>query len=404
MVSTMQVSAQEGDIFWIGSTSAEETRGNAIFRYSFDGGTIDTLVKASDLSPNESRYFIDLAFDPLRESVVWTDTGYTNSEGYAMQGAIMRVSRSGGNPEPVLEGLVCGIGSLSDIEVDPYWDTLYWGQASDCPHFGLWKSVLSVRPPEPHNLETSGNYAVGAVELHHGKAFLYWSNNDFFETEPHGILRAPVNRAPVYQIGAEEYIVQESVCDFIVSVNTARIFWTPCETSVIRSADLDGNDVQDLLISDATIGKMTIDEFAEVIYWTEPAAGKIKRANLDGSSSEVVLSGLNSPGSLKLSFGEFVITSVEPEMEIPQGLILNGIFPNPLNSRTTIDFEMVRPGNVVLEVYDVLGRRIDVLANGHFDSGRHEIDWAPTFLSDGVYFSRIEFESAVLTQQFVIRR
>jgi len=50
--------------------------------------------------------------------------------------------------------------------------------------------------------------------------------------------------------------------------------------------------------------------------------------------------------------------------------------PNPFNPRTTIRFELVRPGAVDLAVYDLAGRRVRTLVNGARAAGEHAVHWS----------------------------
>ncbi|HOX27046.1 MAG TPA: FlgD immunoglobulin-like domain containing protein [Candidatus Krumholzibacteria bacterium] len=70
--------------------------------------------------------------------------------------------------------------------------------------------------------------------------------------------------------------------------------------------------------------------------------------------------------------------------------------PNPFNPRTTLNFELARPGTVDLRVYDVAGRLVRVLrdAGAALPAGRHQVDWdgaddGGRRLPSGVYVARL---------------
>ena len=58
-------------------------------------------------------------------------------------------------------------------------------------------------------------------------------------------------------------------------------------------------------------------------------------------------------------------------------------YPNPFNSRTTLEFTMAVPGNVRLILYDQMGRLLDVLDSGYRGSGTHIIEWTAGAGSSG---------------------
>lgn len=65
--------------------------------------------------------------------------------------------------------------------------------------------------------------------------------------------------------------------------------------------------------------------------------------------------------------------------------------PNPFNPTTTIRFELPRAGDVTVEVYDLTGRLVNVLADGEYPVGEHEVVWTGrdaggNEVASGVYF------------------
>lgn len=85
------------------------------------------------------------------------------------------------------------------------------------------------------------------------------------------------------------------------------------------------------------------------------------------------------------------------------------VWPNPVQPRTTIAFELPRPADVVLAVYDVAGRLIGTLSEGRFEAGRIEVGWdgrdsSGKPVSSGIYFVRLTAEDAVDTAKLVLLR
>lgn len=79
----------------------------------------------------------------------------------------------------------------------------------------------------------------------------------------------------------------------------------------------------------------------------------------------------------------------------PTAYALGANFPNPFNPSTTIEYALPEQARVELAVYDVLGRRIRVLAqNDDHPSGFHAVGWdgrdaAGRSVGNGVYFYRL---------------
>jgi hypothetical protein len=60
--------------------------------------------------------------------------------------------------------------------------------------------------------------------------------------------------------------------------------------------------------------------------------------------------------------------------------------PNPFNSQTVIRYEIASPGQIRLQVFDLLGRRVATLAEGFQQPGAHIVRFDATGLASGTYF------------------
>ncbi len=118
----------------------------------------------------------------------------------------------------------------------------------------------------------------------------------------------------------------------------------------------------------------------------------------------------NTHGSLFLMPGEFhIYTTVR--LPKPEDDILNDVrkddiqvvkdfsleqnFPNPFNPSTEIRFNVKVNSNVILKIYDVLGREVKTLLNKEMQNGLHSITWNSDNnigqkVSSGIYLYRIE--------------
>lgn len=86
----------------------------------------------------------------------------------------------------------------------------------------------------------------------------------------------------------------------------------------------------------------------------------------------------------------------------PRRLELAQNYPNPFNPATRFRFAVPEGGPLRLSVYDVKGREVARLWNGHREPGWWEVEWRPTNLSSGVYFARLQQGPTVLTRKVVL--
>ena len=88
---------------------------------------------------------------------------------------------------------------------------------------------------------------------------------------------------------------------------------------------------------------------------------------------------------------------------------LAGNHPNPFNPLTRIDFSLNRPGKIRLQVFDLSGARIAVLADGWREAGAHQVSWDGRdsygqAVSSGVYLYQLETNQGRLTRRMVLVR
>jgi chitodextrinase len=66
---------------------------------------------------------------------------------------------------------------------------------------------------------------------------------------------------------------------------------------------------------------------------------------------------------------------------------------NPFNASTRIAYSLPEASSVLLEVYDIMGRRVATLDQGRRSAGEHEITWNAGHLPSGVYLVRFVSEA-----------
>jgi len=81
---------------------------------------------------------------------------------------------------------------------------------------------------------------------------------------------------------------------------------------------------------------------------------------------------------------------IEISVELPKELVLRGNYPNPFNPTTTIGFVQPEEGDVKLEIFDALGRRVELLSRNASKRGQQTFKWNAANRATGVYFYRLE--------------
>jgi flagellar hook assembly protein FlgD len=63
--------------------------------------------------------------------------------------------------------------------------------------------------------------------------------------------------------------------------------------------------------------------------------------------------------------------------------------PNPFNPSTGISFNLPENSNVHIEIYNVLGQKVDSINLKHLPSGKHTVLWDGSEYPSGVYLYKI---------------
>ena len=92
----------------------------------------------------------------------------------------------------------------------------------------------------------------------------------------------------------------------------------------------------------------------------------------------------------------------EDGLGMPQAFSLSPNYPNPFNASTTIKYALPEEAEVTINVYDILGRRIETLVSGKQPAGSHSVVWDAKDVSSGVYFYRIEAGEYSQTEKCVL--
>jgi len=78
--------------------------------------------------------------------------------------------------------------------------------------------------------------------------------------------------------------------------------------------------------------------------------------------------------------------------------------PNPFNPTTTLSFHVDGPGEARLELFDLAGRRIDVLWDGPVAEGTHRVRLEAGDLASGLYLARLTVGGLSHTQRIALIR
>ncbi len=97
-------------------------------------------------------------------------------------------------------------------------------------------------------------------------------------------------------------------------------------------------------------------------------------------------------------------TSVDAHWRLPMSAELGMNFPNPFNATTVIPFSLSSSADVVLNIYDLIGRRIDTLLETALLPGTYRVPWYARNLPSGVYFCRLRINNTLHSRSMILSK
>jgi len=87
-----------------------------------------------------------------------------------------------------------------------------------------------------------------------------------------------------------------------------------------------------------------------------------------------------------------------------QGIAIVGTYANPFHGRTRVEFSLVRSGPVVMDVFDLAGRRVAHTETGAYGAGVHSLEWNAERLAAGTYILMLRQGGASDSRRCVLLR
>jgi hypothetical protein len=149
---------------------------------------------------------------------------------------------------------------------------------------------------------------------------------------------------------------------------------------------------------------------SDFVVWLVDEAAAVVRDLRRTSRYSIASEGGGSASSLRLVIGTEAYARRASGFDgaTPLDYHLAPSYPNPFRSTTTIHYALPRAEHVVVEVFDVTGRRVAVLVDGEVEAGYHTVVWdgrgGRGELASGLYLYRLRAGSFTATRRAVLAR
>lgn len=98
-------------------------------------------------------------------------------------------------------------------------------------------------------------------------------------------------------------------------------------------------------------------------------------------------------------------TAVEDDLDsglLPAEFALDQNYPNPFNPTTVLEFSLPYASSVKLEVFNVLGQEVALLAEGWYSAGVHRLEFDASNQPSGLYFYRFTYDGGSDTKKMIL--
>lgn len=86
----------------------------------------------------------------------------------------------------------------------------------------------------------------------------------------------------------------------------------------------------------------------------------------------------------------------------PSELNLFRNYPNPFNTSTTIRYDLPEPSDVTINIYDILGRKVETAFSQRQQAGLHSLIWQAEDYTSGIYFYKLTTADFSQTKKMIL--
>ena len=199
----------------------------------------------------------------------------------------------------VVAGLTIGAFLLTKVDAVPATE-MYWTQDGTTTN-KIQRANPNVSPVVVADVVTAGLAEPSGIAVDTSGLKVYWT-----DVGTDKIQRDNLNGGNVENLITD----LDDPRGIALDVAGGKMYWTESGTNKgIRRADLGGGGKQNLVTTQINQPwGIALDVAGGKMYWTDMGNDEIKRANLNGTSAEVLISGLNDPRGIAVAGGKMYWT------------------------------------------------------------------------------------------------
>lgn len=188
-----------------------------------------------------------------------------------------------------------------------------------------------------------------------------------------------------------------------VGVDTVQIAWNPSAMVSGHMNSLQMYDVYRGAATDTSISQMTMVGTATDTVFVDK--GLSANTKYRYAVTAVDMNNRETFSSNWITVKTKMTTPIEKgPAKLPEKFALHDNYPNPFNPTTNISYDLPKAEQVMLSVYNVLGKRVAVLVQSHQSAGNHMATFDASNLSSGVYFYRLQAGNHIMVKKMLLMK
>lgn len=90
------------------------------------------------------------------------------------------------------------------------------------------------------------------------------------------------------------------------------------------------------------------------------------------------------------------------DVQLPSKITALAAYPNPFNAVTRINYNLSKPAEIKIIVYNILGQPVETVFEGYSQAGENNVSWNAAQYSTGVYFVRLESDMSTRCEKLIL--
>ena len=133
---------------------------------------------------------------------------------------------------------------------------------------------------------------------------------------------------------------------------------------------------------------------------------KILLVDLSGNNSISNHTLFTYSGELKINnhiVSDNFASSINSKLSfVPNSFKIHSVYPNPFNPQTTIGLSIPESGHLEVLIFNILGQKVQTLANKNFEAGKYDFSWNANSFSSGIYFVKANMNNESKIQKIML--